>query len=134
MKSYVGLEASAWSVCSFSPPSTSIVQYTMRFGARDFSPCTSMITTYTGQPHLTLNSNSDECAGKSPYWGAFLNTPLIPHAENAAKQPWILGQNNHPNQLPEYPFILHRRTVGPFLVSIFHNLKTLHRNVIYRWF
>ena len=35
---YVGFEASAWSVCSFSPPSTSIVQYTMRFGAKDLTP------------------------------------------------------------------------------------------------
>lgn len=42
---YVGFEASAWSVCSFSPPSTSIVQYTMRFGAKDLRPWTSMITT-----------------------------------------------------------------------------------------
>lgn len=49
--SYVGLEASAWSVWSFSPPSTSMVQYTMRFGARDFSPCTSMITTYTRESY-----------------------------------------------------------------------------------
>lgn len=45
-KTYVGLDASAWSVCSFSPPSTSIVQYTMRLGAKDLRPCTSMITTW----------------------------------------------------------------------------------------
>lgn len=47
---YVGLEASAWSVCSFSPPSTSIVQYTMRFGAKDLRPWTSMITTWKKNP------------------------------------------------------------------------------------
>ena len=44
-KTYVGFEASAWSVCSFSPPSTSMVQYTIRLGASDFRPCTSMMTT-----------------------------------------------------------------------------------------
>lgn len=48
---HVGLEASAWSVCSFSPPSTSIVQYTMRFGAKDLRPWTSMITTWK-QNHI----------------------------------------------------------------------------------
>ena len=45
-RTYVGLEASAWSVCSFSPPSTSMVQYTMRLGAKDLRPWTSMITTW----------------------------------------------------------------------------------------
>ena len=56
---YVGFEASAWSVCSFSPPSTSIVQYTMRFGAKDLRPWTSMITTWKQnrtQPRLLSKS------------------------------------------------------------------------------
>lgn len=44
-KTHVGFDASAWSVCSFSPPSTSMVQYTMRLGANDFKPWTSMMTT-----------------------------------------------------------------------------------------
>jgi hypothetical protein len=43
--SHIGLEASAWSVCNFSPFSTSMVQYTIRFGARDFKPFTSITTT-----------------------------------------------------------------------------------------
>lgn len=55
---YVGFEASAWSVCSFSPPSTSIVQYTMRFGAKDLRPWTSMITTCKQRAQQNLLSKS----------------------------------------------------------------------------
>jgi len=43
---YHGLAASAWSVCSLSQPSTSIVQYTILFGGIDFRPRTSITITF----------------------------------------------------------------------------------------
>ena len=51
---YHGLEASAWSVCNFSPPSTSIVQYTILLLANDFRPLTS--TTWTCKETNTFES------------------------------------------------------------------------------
>lgn len=58
---HCGLEASAWSVCSFSPPSTSMVQQTMRLGANDLKPWTSTITTWK-EPFLSQGSQSSRSA------------------------------------------------------------------------
>ena len=58
-----GLEASAWSVCSFPQFSTSMVQYTTFFGPTLLSPLTSITITLRQKSELGFNGSADSLTG-----------------------------------------------------------------------
>jgi len=62
-----GLEASAWSVCSLSHPSTSIVQYTILFGGIDLRPRTSITITFKRQQRSHGVDGKTACVYQKQY-------------------------------------------------------------------